>query len=67
MNQPSLIVFVDVAHTNKFQKQHSTTGLVYTFCGGVIIYKSKTQFLTPGSSKEAELLTLLQILTTIYT
>ena len=30
------------------------TGLVFTFCGGAVVYKSKTQSLTAGSSTEAE-------------
>ena len=29
--------------------------MIFTFCGGAIIYKSKTQSLTAGSSTEAEL------------
>ena len=31
-----------------------TTGLVFTFCGGAIVYKSKTQSLTAGSSTKAK-------------
>ena len=31
-----------------------TTGVVFTFCGGAIVWKSKTQSLTAGSSTEAE-------------
>ena len=46
--------FVDAAHANDLCKCRSTTGLVYTFCGGAIVYKSKTQSLTAGSSTEAE-------------
>ena len=54
LNQPTLLGFVDAAHANDIWKQQSTTGLVHTFCGGAIVYKSKTQSLTTGSSMEAE-------------
>ena len=54
INVPTLIGFVDAAHGNELRKRRSTTGLVYTFCGGAIVYKSKTQSLTAGSSTEAE-------------
>ena len=46
--------FVDAAHANNLRKHWYTTGLVYTFCGGSIVYKSKTQSLTASSSTEAE-------------
>ena len=46
--------FLDAAHANNLQKRRSTTGLVFTFCGGPIVYKSKTQYITAGSSTEAE-------------
>ena len=36
------------------RKRRSTTGVVFTFCGGAIVYKSKTQSLTAASSTEAE-------------
>ena len=35
-------------------RRRSTTGIVFTYCGGAIIYRSKTQTLTAGSSTEAE-------------
>ena len=54
INQPILTRFVDAAHANELRKRHSTTGLVFTFCGGAVVYKSKTQSLTTGSSTEAE-------------
>ena len=54
INRPSLIRYVDATQANKLQKQRSTTGLVYTFCCGAIVYKSKMQSLTAGSSTEAE-------------
>ena len=40
--------------TNELHKRCYTSGLFYTFCGGVVVYKSKTQYLTAGSSTEAE-------------
>ena len=46
--------FVDAAHANDLRKRRSTTGVVFTFMGGPIVYKSKTQSLTAGSSTEAE-------------
>ena len=54
INQPILTGFVDAAHANDLRKRRSTTGLVFTFCGGAVVYKSKTQSLTAGSSTEAE-------------
>ena len=54
INQPILLGFVDAAHENNLQKRRYTKGLVYTFCGGAIVYKSKTQSITAGSSTEAE-------------
>ena len=54
INQPLLMGFVDSAHANNLCKRQSKTGLVYTFCGGAIVYKLKTQSLTAGSSTEAE-------------
>ena len=52
INQPLLMGFVDAAYAKDLCKRWSTTGLVYTFCGGDIVYKSKTQSLTAGSSTE---------------
>ena len=54
IDQPILHCFVDAAHGNDVQKRRSTTGVVFTFMGGPIVYKSKTQSLTAGSSTEAE-------------
>ena len=54
INQLILTGFVDAAHANELQKRRSTTGLVFTFCGSAVVYKSKTQSLTAGSSTEAE-------------
>ena len=36
------------------KKRRSTTGYVLTFCGGAVLYRSKTQSLTALSSTEAE-------------
>ena len=54
INCPVLLGFVDAAHANDLRKRLSTTGVVFTFCGGAIVWKSKTQSLTAGSSTEAE-------------
>ena len=54
INQPILTGFVNASHANELRKCCSTTGLVFTFCGGAVVYKSKTQSLTAGSSTEAE-------------
>ena len=54
LNQPLLICFVNSVHTNNLCKCCSNTGLVFTFCGGAIVYKSKMQSLIGGSSTKAE-------------
>ena len=54
INRPILIGFVDAAHANDLRRRRSTTGLVFTFCGGAVFWRSKTQSLTAGSSTEAE-------------
>ena len=54
IDKPVLHCFVDAAHANDLRKRRSTTGVVFTFMGGPIVYKSKTQSLTAGSSTEAE-------------
>ena len=54
LNEPILIDFVGSAHANDLRKRRSTTVLVFMFCGGAIVYKSKMQSLTAGSSTEAE-------------
>ena len=54
IDSPQLISFVDAAHANELRKRRSTTGYVFTFCGGAIVYKSKTQSLTAASSTEAK-------------
>jgi hypothetical protein len=54
INLPLLQCFVDAAHGNDLSKRRSTTGLVFTYCGGVVLYRSKTQTLTADSSTEYE-------------
>ena len=56
INRPILTGFVVAVHANKLRKRQSATGLVFTFYGGAIVYKSKTQSLTASSSTEAEFL-----------
>ena len=51
---PTLMGFVDASHATNLRKMRSVTGLVFTFCGGAIVYRSKTQTITAGSSTEAE-------------
>ena len=54
INTSKLVGFVDAAHANDLRKRQSTTGVVFTFMGGAVVYKSKTQSLTASSSTEAE-------------
>ena len=54
INEPILKCFVDVSHGSDLRKMRSITGLVCTYCGGAIVYRSKTQELCAGSSTEAE-------------
>ena len=56
INQPKLMAFVNVAYANDQCKRRSTTGFVFTYCGGTIVYYSKTQSITAISSTEAEFL-----------
>jgi hypothetical protein len=53
---PLLQCFVDAAHGNDLRKRRSTTGLIFTYCGGAVLYCSKTQTLTltAGSSTGSE-------------
>lgn len=53
INHPKLIGFVDAAHENDLRCRRSTTGLIFTFCGGAVYWQSKTQSPTAGSSTEA--------------
>ena len=43
-----------MAHANESKKRRFTTGSIFIFCGGAVVYKSKTQSLKAGSSTEAE-------------
>jgi hypothetical protein len=54
INLPLLQCFVDAEHGNDLWKRRSITGLVFTYCGGAVLYRSKTQTLTVGSSTESE-------------
>ena len=54
VNRPVLQVFTDAAFGNDITRRRSTTGIVSIYCGGAIIYQSKTQTLTTDSSTEAE-------------
>ena len=50
------MAFVNTFYANDKHKRWSTTGFVFTYCGGAIIYRSKTQSITAISSTEAEFL-----------
>ena len=54
ITQGKLIGFVDAAYANDLAKRRSTTGYVFTYSGGAVVYRSKTQSLTALSSTEAE-------------
>jgi len=54
IRQGKLIGFVDAAYANDLAKRRSTTGYAFTYSGGAIVYRSKTQSLTALSSTEAE-------------
>ena len=54
INSAQLKGFVDAAHANDLRKRCSTTGLVFTFMGGPVVYQSRTQTVTAGSSTEAK-------------
>ena len=43
INRPVLQVFTDAAFGNDLTRRRSTTGIVFTYCGGAIIYQSKTK------------------------
>ena len=55
-NQAELLCFVDAAYANDLRKRRSTTGFAFTYCGGAIVYRSKTQGANALSSTEAELI-----------
>ena len=54
INVQKLLCFVDASHATDLQKRRSITGFVFTYCGGAIVYQSKTQSITAGSSCESE-------------
>ena len=54
IREGKLIGFVDAAYANELIKRRSTTGYAFTYSGGAIVYRSKTQSLTALSSTEAE-------------
>ena len=56
INEAVLKGFVDASHGTDFRKMRSITGLIFTFCGGAVVYRSKTQSSTAGSSTETELI-----------
>ena len=56
INQPKLTAFVNASYGNDPRKRRSTTGFVFTYCGGAIVYQSKTQSSTAISFTEAEFL-----------
>ena len=54
INAQKLLCFVDASHATDLQKMRSITGFICTYCGGAIVYQSKTQSITAGSSCESE-------------
>ena len=50
INIAKLLCFVDASHATDLKKRRSITGFVFTYCGGAIVYRSKTQSITAGSS-----------------
>ena len=53
--------FIDVAHANDLHRRSLITGLFFTFCGGAVFWRSKTQSLTAGSSTEADLFVAYEV------
>ena len=54
INKPELLGFVDAAYANDLRKRRSTARYCFTFCGGAVVYRSKTQGVNALSSTEAE-------------
>lgn len=54
INNAELNCFVDAAHANDLTKRRSTTGFVFTFAGGAVLYRTRTQSICATSSTEAE-------------
>ena len=42
INIQKLLCFVDASHATDLQNRRSITGFVFTYCGGAIVYQSKT-------------------------
>ena len=55
-NTSKLVCYVDAAYANDPKKRRSTTGYAFTYSGGAIVYRSKSQSITALSSTEAELI-----------
>ena len=53
------MAFLYASYANDANKQRSTTGFVFTYCGGAIAYKSRTQSITTISSTKAEFLVVV--------
>ena len=51
-----MIASVDASYANDPRKRRSTTGFVFTYCFGAIVYRSKTQSITALSPTEAKFL-----------
>ena len=49
-----LVGYVDAAHATELRTRRSITGLIFTFAGGAIAFKSKVQPTVSTSSTEAE-------------
>ena len=58
--EDKLRCFVDAAYANDPRKRKSTTGFAFTYCGGAIVYRSKTQSITALSSTESELIAAVE-------
>ena len=54
LTKPELLGFVDAAYANDLRKRRSTARYCFTFCGGAVVYRSKTQGVNALSSTEAE-------------
>ena len=59
VNRPVIKIFSDTYFRNDLTKRRSFTGIVFTYCGSAIIYISKTQTLTTGSSIEPEFIAVI--------
>ena len=55
-----LVGFVDAAHATELRTRRSITGLIFTFAGGAVAFKSKVQPTVSTSSTEAEFIAAVQ-------